>query len=67
MERTQNVNLLPRVVECVDCGEPFVISPGERQFYLEHCLKEPLRCFDCRQRRRQAKLQGKGGGNDNHR
>ena len=61
MERTQSVSLLPRVVECVDCGEPFVISPGERQFYLDHNLKEPLRCFDCRQKRRLEKLTGAGG------
>lgn len=62
MEGTQNVNLLPRVVDCIDCREPFIISPGERHFYLEHKLKEPLRCFDCRQRRRLERLQGNGGG-----
>jgi len=61
MERTVNINLLPRVVDCIECGEPFVISAGERQFYLDHCLKEPLRCLDCRQKRKQAKLNGQGG------
>jgi len=61
MERTESVNLLPRVVNCIDCGEPFIVSPGERRFYLEHQLKEPLRCFDCRQKRKRARINGQGG------
>jgi len=56
-----SIQLLPRVVDCIDCGEPLVISSGERQFYLERCLKEPLRCSDCRQKRKQAKANGQDG------
>ena len=52
MQRSENAELSPRVVECIDCGEQFVISPGERKFYLENLLKEPCHCFDCRAKRR---------------
>ena len=55
MERNNNIELLPRVVECVDCGEPFVISSGEREFYLRKYLKEPVRCSVCRKRRKVTK------------
>jgi len=55
MERNDNIELLPRVVECIDCGEPFVISSGEREFYLKKYLKEPVRCSACRKRRKAAK------------
>lgn len=53
METYENhCNLLPKVVVCRECGEPFVLSPGERQFYIDHKLKEPSRCGECRTRRR---------------
>jgi hypothetical protein len=55
MERNNNIELLPRVVECVDCGEPFVISSGERAFYLKKYLKEPVRCSAWWKRRKAAK------------
>jgi hypothetical protein len=56
MERNDNIELLPRVVACVDCGEPFVISSGERAFYLKKYLNEPVRCSACRKRRKAAKI-----------
>jgi hypothetical protein len=56
MERNDNIELLPRIVECVNCGEPFVISSGEREFYLKKYLKEPVRCSACRKRRKAAKI-----------
>jgi hypothetical protein len=53
METQENhCNLSPRVIICRECGEPFVLSPGERQFYIDRKLKEPSRCADCRARRR---------------
>ena len=45
-------NLVPKIVVCRECGEPFVLSPGERQFSIAHKLKEPLRCDSCRASRR---------------
>ncbi len=60
MQRSENTELSPRIVTCIDCGQQFVITSGERQFYLENLLKEPTRCFDCRQKRRLERM-GKGG------
>jgi hypothetical protein len=54
MERNDNIELLPRVVDCVDCGEPFIISSGERAFYLKKYIKEPVRFSACRKRRKAA-------------
>jgi len=54
-------NLLSKVVVCRECGEPFVLSTGERKFYIDRKLKEPLRCDVCRQRRRQQGFTGKVG------
>jgi hypothetical protein len=48
----QTYQLQPKVVICRECQEPFVLSPGERKFYLERKMKDPQRCGDCRARRR---------------
>ncbi len=40
-------------IECVDCGETFVFTTGEQEFYQERGLKEtPKRCKGCRSLRR---------------
>ena len=39
-------------LECVDCGAEFVYGEEERRFYLERGFKEPIRCLDCREKRR---------------
>ena len=51
------IKLLPRVVECVQCGEPFVIGSGEREFFLAQKINEPRRCQDCRRFNREKKAQ----------
>ena len=62
---TGNIEFAPRCVECRDCGEFFILSPGERQFYFKMQYTEPTRCPDCRARHK-AQMQksagtGKGG------
>ena len=38
---------------CRDCGEEFVFSAGEQEFYAEHGLgKNPIRCKSCREARK---------------
>lgn len=38
---------------CKDCGEEFVFTAGEQEFYEEKGLKnEPSRCRNCRQNRK---------------
>ena len=65
--RNDEIVFLPRVEQCRDCGEYFLLSPGERKFYLDHQLSEPSRCKDCRSRRKAKAASGsidKGGGSD---
>jgi len=37
---------------CAECESPFVITPGEVDFYVQRGLKIPKRCGACRQLRR---------------
>jgi CxxC-x17-CxxC domain-containing protein len=45
---------------CKDCGNPFVFTAGEQEFYQQRGLmNQPGRCTDCRAAR---KASGGGGG-----
>jgi hypothetical protein len=40
---------------CRDCGEPFIFTAGEQEFYADKgFLNEPTRCPRCRTRRESA-------------
>lgn len=40
---------------CKDCGNEFVFTAGEQEFYAEKgFVNEPQRCKDCRQTRKSA-------------
>ncbi|MGN0182221.1 MAG: zinc-ribbon domain containing protein [Candidatus Ornithomonoglobus sp.] len=42
-----------KIIICRDCGEEFVFTAGEQEFYAEHGLdSEPVRCRACRSRRK---------------
>jgi len=42
-----------KTLQCRECGEPFVFTAGEQEFYqLKGLLNEPGRCPACRQQRR---------------
>lgn len=45
-------------LQCVDCGESFPFTTGERQFYAERGFTLPKRCKSCRDVARAAR----GGG-----
>jgi CxxC-x17-CxxC domain-containing protein len=48
---------------CVDCGEQFVFTAGERTFYEEKGLSHPpTRCKRCREQRKAQRGSGGGGG-----
>ncbi|GHU62893.1 hypothetical protein FACS189445_6070 [Spirochaetia bacterium] len=34
---------------CIDCGKPFTLTPGERQYYWARGWELPKRCKDCRE------------------
>jgi CxxC-x17-CxxC domain-containing protein len=51
-----------KTLQCRECGQDFVFSTGEQEFYQQKgLLNDPGRCADCRQRRRQA-AQGQARG-----
>ena len=48
-------------INCRDCGNDFVFTEGEQQFYAEKGFNnEPVRCGDCRA----AKKAQRGNGSD---
>jgi CxxC-x17-CxxC domain-containing protein len=50
-------------ITCVDCGEEFLFTAGEQQFYRERGLtNEPTRCKNCREKRKAGRPGGGGGG-----
>lgn len=43
-------------IVCKDCGEEFIFSVAEQEFFKEKGFEyEPKRCLECRRKRRQAK------------
>ena len=38
--------------ECRDCGATYTWEAGEKRFYNDRLLAPPVRCPDCRKRRR---------------
>lgn len=44
-----------KVLKCRDCGEEFVFTAGEQEFYAEKGFQnEPQRCKSCREQERTA-------------
>ena len=49
------------IVECVDCGQTFLLGASEQRFYRERGLELPKRCKDCRSKRRYERQSGMRG------
>lgn len=48
------VEFVDKLLNCRDCGQEFVFTVGEQQFYQSKGLQhEPRRCPECRNARRQ--------------
>lgn len=46
-----------KTIICKDCGNEFVFTVGEQEFYKEKGFEnEPVRCPDCRRKRKNEKL-----------
>ena len=44
-----------KTLTCVECGNEFVFTAGEQEFYAERQYQnEPKRCRDCRTKRKEA-------------
>ncbi|MEK7572086.1 MAG: zinc-ribbon domain containing protein [Patescibacteria group bacterium] len=54
--------LQDQTIKCKDCGQDFVWTAREQEFYQEKGLNAPLRCKDCRAKAR-ANFNGGGRGN----
>jgi CxxC-x17-CxxC domain-containing protein len=52
-----------RTLTCRDCGQEFVFTSGEQDFYTQRGFSEPQRCPECRQARKtQRGATGASGG-----
>lgn len=51
-----------RDLQCADCGDTFVFSSGEQQFFQTKGFNDPRRCSKCRQAKKQQQGQQAGGG-----
>ncbi len=49
-----------KTLTCADCGQHFVFTSSEQQFYADRQFSEPRRCASCRASRKAAR--GTGGG-----
>lgn len=50
-----------RTLTCADCGQEFVFTASEQQFYTDRGFSDPRRCRNCRAARK-AQMGGNGGG-----
>ncbi len=41
-----------KMIQCKDCGAEFTFTAGEQEFYAEKGFNEPIRCRDCRQKKK---------------
>ena len=47
-----------KTLTCRDCGAQFTFTEGEQEFYTQKGYSEPLRCPDCRARKKAARTGG---------
>ncbi len=51
-----------KTLTCADCGQEFVFSATEQQFYADRQFSEPRRCPSCRASRKAARGDSSRGG-----
>lgn len=51
-----------RALTCRDCGQEFVFTTGEQEFYQQRGFSDPQRCPSCRAARKSQRNQDGGGG-----
>ncbi len=51
-----------KTLTCADCGQQFVFTASEQDFYAQRGFSEPRRCASCRASRKTARGNGGGGG-----
>ena len=57
------MDLEDKTIACCDCGDEFIFTVNEQEFYIERGFEnEPKRCKPCRQQRKAQRSGGGGGG-----
>ena len=52
-EQRQSLDALQAInINCVDCGRSFAFSKGEQEFFKSKGFKNPVRCSECRAKRK---------------
>ena len=51
---------------CADCGQEFVFTASEQDFYAQRGFTEPRRCASCRASRKAARNAEGGGGDSSY-
>lgn len=44
--------MLDKILACLECGNEFIFSADEQEFYSDQGFEEPKRCRPCRQKSR---------------
>ncbi|MBI4032614.1 zinc-ribbon domain containing protein [Candidatus Berkelbacteria bacterium] len=52
-----------QTLTCRDCGQQFVWTAGEQEFYAQKGLSAPSRCKECRAKKKAERAGGGMGGN----
>ena len=55
-------NMTDKALTCADCGQEFMFTASEQQFYADRGFTEPRRCRSCRASRKQARGEGQSSG-----
>jgi CxxC-x17-CxxC domain-containing protein len=55
-----------KTLTCADCGQQFVFTASEQDFYAQRGFTEPRRCASCRASRKAARGDGGGGGDSSY-
>lgn len=56
-----SIGMSERTLTCRDCGQEFVFTTGEQEFYQQRGFSDPQRCPTCRQSRKAQRTQSGGG------
>jgi len=50
--QSQSGEMKDKTIKCKDCGEDFILTVGEQEFYIKTGMNEPKRCKRCRDARK---------------
>lgn len=51
-----------KTIRCRDCGQEFVFTAGEQEFFAQKGFSEPIRCSSCRAARKASRGEGSSAG-----